>query len=370
MVVNSFSKDEMFRLLKKFCEAVSPSGFEDEIRQRVIGELEPYADKLWIDAMGNVIAVKKGRGEGKLMLAAHMDEIGLMISAITKEGFLKFVPIGGWRDQILPGQRVLIKTLDGKVVRGVIGIKPPHVMKPEEAKQAIPMTEMFIDVGASSREEAEKMGITVGSVAVMDRDMQRLGNPDRVTGRAFDDRVGVAVMVAAFRMLEDIPVDVYAVATVQEEVGLKGARTAAFAIAPDLGLAIDVTVAADVPGVPEHDYITCIGKGPAIKVMDGRSGSGHIAHPAIRDLLIRTAKEEGIPYQLEVLPGGTTDASAMQLTREGIPVGTVSVPTRYIHSPVEVLSLEDAVNAARLVAGFAKRVNRAWIENVLKKTIK
>ena len=364
------SKDEIFRLLKKFCEAVAPSGFEDDVRQRVIEELEPYADKLWVDAMGNVIAVKKGRGEGKLMLAAHMDEIGLMISAITKEGFLKFVPIGGWRDQVLPGQRVLIKTLSGELVRGVIGIKPPHVMKPEEAKQVIPMTELFIDVGASSREEVERMGITVGSVAVMDRDVERLGNPDRVTGRAFDDRVGLAVMVAAFRAIEDSPVDVYAVATVQEEVGLKGARTAAFAIAPDLGLAIDVTVAADVPGVPEHEYVTCIGRGPAIKVMDGRSGSGLIAHPAIRELLIKTAREEGIPYQIEVAPGGTTDASAMQLTREGIPVGTISIPTRYIHSAVEVLSLEDAVNAVKLITAFTKRINRSWIESVLRKTVK
>jgi len=366
----SVSKDEIFSLLKKICEIPSPSGFEDKIREELIKELEPHADKLWIDTMGNIIAYKKGGEEGKLMIAAHMDEIGLMINAVTKEGFLRFVPIGGWAERILPGQRVLIRTLKGTILRGVIGVKPPHIMKPEERKKVIPMDQLFIDIGVTSKEEAEKLGVTIGSVAVIERTVEKLGNPDFVTGRAFDDKIGVVTAVEAFKLMSEHKVDVYCVITVQEEVGLKGARTAAFAIGANVGLAIDVTIAADVPGVAPDKQIVKLGKGPAIKVMDGRAGSGLIAHPAVRDLLIKTAEEEKIPYQLEVLPGGTTDASAIQLTREGVPTGAISIPTRYIHSPVEVCHLEDVANAIKLLVAFTKRLNKEWIQNVLKKTIK
>ena len=367
-----YSKDTIYSLLKRLCSTISVSGHEEEIRGLIIDELKPYADELWIDSLGNVIAVKKGsRGSGRFMIAAHMDEIGLMVTHVDERGFIRFAPIGGWSERILPAQRVLIKSLDGKnVVRGVIGSKPPHVMKPEEAKQVIPMNNLFIDIGVSSREEAEKLGIGPGSIIVLDRDVVRLGNPDIVSGRAFDDRVGVATMIEAFKALDDHEVDVYAVATVQEEVGLKGARVAAFAIEPHVALALDVTVASDVPGVEEHEQVTKIGKGPAIKIMDGRRGSGLIAHPAVRELLIRTAKEENIPYQLEILTGGTTDASIIQLNKEGVPAGTISIPTRYIHSPVEVLSLADVENAVKLTIGFTKRLTNEWIKENLKKKIK
>lgn len=368
--MGNIDKKELYRLLKRLCNIVSPSGFEEEVRDIVIKELEPYADKLWVDSMGNVIAFKRGSNEGKLMVAAHMDEIGLMIKHVTKNGFLKFTPIGGWSERILPGQRVLIKTLKGRIVRGVIGSKPPHIMKPEEAKQVIPMKDLFIDIGVSSREEAERLGVTPGAIAVIERDVVKLGNPDVVTGRAFDDKVGVVTMIEYFKNLSNHVVDVYVVATVQEEVGLKGARTAAFSISPDLGIALDVTIASDTPGAPEDEHVTKLGKGPAIKIMDGRSGSGVIAHPAIRDLLIKTAEEEKIPYQLEVLPGGTTDASAIQLTREGVPVGTISIPARYIHSPIEVVNLNDVVNSIRLLLGFTRRVNKEWISNVLRRDVK
>jgi len=365
-------KDLAFNLLKKLCEIVAPSGFEDGVRAIVIQEIERYVDKAWIDSMGNLIALKKGGGNGKIMVAAHMDEIGLMINAITSDGFLKFVPVGGWNERILPGQRVLIRTLDGRIVRGVIGVKPPHIMKPEETKQVTPMSELFVDVGASSREEVEKLGISIGSVAVFERTIERLGNPNVVTGKGFDDRAGLTVLLLIARMLEGIrtEADLFLVATVQEEVGLKGARTAAFGIAPDLGIAIDVTIAADVPGVPEHEQVTKLGKGPAIKVMDGRAGSGVIVNPAVLKLLMDVAREEGIPYQVEVLSGGTTDASAIQLVREGVPVGVVSIPTRYVHSAVEVLNLDDLVNTAKLVVGAIKRINSKWIEENIRKVIK
>ena len=368
--MHSLSKDNLYEVLRKICNIPSPSGFEEEIREAIIEELKPYADEIRVDSMGNVIALKKGRGEGRLMIAAHMDEIGLMIKHISKEGFLKFAPIGGWNAIILPGQRVLIKTLKGNIVRGVIGSKPPHIMKPEEAKQVIPIDELFIDIGVSSKEEAEKLGVTIGSVAVIDRDIARLGGTDVVTARAFDDKIGVAVMIEAFKAINDPRVDVYAVATVQEEVGLKGARVASYSITPDVGLALDVTIASDIPGVDESYHVTKLGKGPAIKIMDGRSGSGLIAHPAVRNTLIKLAEENKIPYQLEVLTGGTTDAAAIQLTKEGVPAGTISIPTRYIHSPIETLSLNDAVNAAKLVKVFAEYIDKNWIVSNLKRKVK
>ncbi len=363
-------KEKIFSLLKKICEIPAPSGFEERIRDVLIEELRPYSDKLWVDTLGSLIALKKGRGDGKLMIAAHIDEIGLMINSIDKNGFLYFTPIGGWIPHILPGQRVLIRTLDGKMVRGVIGIKPPHIAKPEEKEKAIPIDKLFIDIGASSRDEAKGFGITIGAVGVLERTVERLANRDIITGRAFDDKIGVATAVEAFRSMDNLSVDVYLVLTVQEEVGLKGATTAAYGIGPDVGIAIDVTIATDVPGTPESRQIARLGKGPAIKVMDGKDGRGIIVHPSIRDLLIRIAEEEKIPYQLEVLFGGTTDASAIQLSKEGVPTGAISIPTRYIHSPVEVVNLNDVANAVKLLAIFAQKIDKDWIQRNLKREIK
>ncbi|MEM3980603.1 MAG: M20/M25/M40 family metallo-hydrolase, partial [Ignisphaera sp.] len=223
--------------------------------------------------------------------------------------------------------------------------------------------ELFVDVGAASRDEVKGMGIDIGDIVVFDREVARL-SPARVTGKAFDDRVGLAVAIKAFQLLEKNEVDVYLVATVQEEVGLKGARTAAFAINPHVALALDVTVANDIPGTPQHEWCTSLGKGPAIKVADGRGASGIIVHKEIVDKLIEVAKRLGIPYQLEVLPGGTTDASAIQLNREGVPVGTVSIPTRYLHSSVEVLDLNDVVNAVKLVKGFIETITSEWVKSL------
>ncbi len=363
------SKNKLFQLLKSMDEIIAVSGFEDEIRDFIVKELEPYSSELWTDSMGNLIAVRRGDGEGKIMIAAHMDEIGLMVKHVSKEGFIKFSPVGGWTPMILPGQRVLIKISERGIVKGVIGSKPPHIMKPEEAKQVIPLEDLFIDVGASSRDEVSKLGIDVGSPIVIDRGIARLSG-DVVTGRAFDNKVGVAVMMEAFKSLESPKFDVYAVATTEEEVGLKGARVAAFSIGPSIGLALDTTIASDIPGVDESKHITELGKGPAIKVMDGRSGSGIIASPAVRKKLTEVAENLGIPYQLELLTGGTTDASIIQLTREGVPTGAVSIPTRYIHSPIETLNLNDVLNAVKLVKGFTESLSKSWMDKVFKVKIK
>ncbi len=365
------TREGVLQLLKRLSETAGPSGFEDSVRDAVVEELKPYADSLWVDTLGNVIAVKRGsRGAGKLMLAGHMDEIGLIVSHIDQRGFVRFQPIGGVSERVLLGQRVLIKTREGGVVRGVIGSKPPHIMKPEELKQVPEIKDMYIDIGVSSREEAEKLGVTVGSIAVFERDLAVLGGSDVVTGKALDDRVGVVALVEGFKAIEGNEVDVYAVATVQEEVGLKGARVAAYAITPDVAVALDVTIASDVAGVPEQEWITQLGKGPAIKVVDGRAASGLIAHPAVRDKLIEIARQYGIPHQVEVAPGGTTDASIIALNKEGVPAATVSIPSRYIHSPVEVVHLVDLVNASKLTALFSSKTTSEWVLSISRRVVK
>ncbi|MCS7099040.1 MAG: M42 family metallopeptidase [Sulfolobales archaeon] len=366
------TKEGVFQLLKKLSEAIGPSGFEDPIREIVIEELKPYADSMWVDSLGNVIAVKKGsRGSGRLMLAGHMDEIGLIVSHVDQKGFLRFQPIGGISERVLLGQRVVIRTREGRVVRGVIGSRPPHIMKPEELKQIPEIKDMYVDVGASSREEVEKMGVLVGSIAVFERDLSFVGgSSDVVTGKALDDRVGLAAMVEAFKAVDGNEVDVYAVATVQEEVGLKGARVAAYSITPDVALALDVTIASDVAGVPEQEWITQLGKGPAIKVVDGRAATGLIAHPVVRDKLIEIARQYNIPHQVEVAPGGTTDASIIALNKEGVPAATVSIPSRYIHSPVEIVHLGDLVNASKLAALFSSKITSEWALSISRRVIK
>ncbi len=356
--------NSVYDTLKILAETPSPSGYEDRIREIISDAIRDHVDKISVDTMGNLIAVKKGGGNGKVMLAAHMDEIALMVKHVDKRGFLRITPIGGWSDIILPGQRVLVLTDKGDAVRGVIGSKPPHIMKPEEQKQVIPIKNLFIDIGVEKKEEAEELGIRPGSPVVIDRGVARLGKGNRVTGRAFDNKIGVTVMVEALKFLGETSVDVYAVATVQEEVGLKGARTSAYAINPDLGIALDTTIASDIPGVGEDNWITQLGKGPAIKIMDGRSGSGIIVSPRIRERIVETAEKHGIPYQFEILPGGTTDAAIIQLTRAGIPTGALSIPTRYIHSPIELLDIRDAANTVRLLVKFLEEIEPEWVRSL------
>ncbi|MGB9705571.1 MAG: M42 family metallopeptidase [Pyrobaculum sp.] len=361
--------EEFIQLLKRLSEARGPSGFEDEVREVVVREMEPYVDEVVVDRWGNMIGVKHGASERRAMVAAHIDEIGLVVDHIDKEGFLRFRPVGGWNEVTLVGQRVWVKTSRGTWIRGVVGSTPPHVTPAGREREAPEIKDLFIDIGASSREEVEKMGVEVGSVAVLDREFAVL-NGKVVTGKAFDDRVGVAVMLYALRELKELPTTLYAVATVQEEVGLRGAQIAAERINPHYAIALDTTIAADVPGVGDRLHVTKIGKGPAVKVLDGGRGGLFIAHPQLRDHIVKIAKEIGVPYQLEVLYGGTTDAMAIAFRREGIPAATISIPTRYIHSPVEVLNVEDAVNASKLLKAVLERTTPAVIDSFLDKRIK
>ncbi len=339
-------------LLEKLCNAHGISGYEDEVRDLIISEVEETADSVKVDRMGNVIAVRKG-DEKKVMLAAHMDEIGFMVKHVEEKGFLRVTPIGGWFSQTVLNQRCFVHTRDGKIT-GVFGCKPPHIMKEDERKKVIKIEDMFIDVGAESREEVEEMGIEIGCPVTLDRELAKLGK-NRVTGKAIDDRAGVAAVIEAFRSAE-CEATLYAVFTVQEEVGLKGARTSAFSINPDMAIAVDVCVATDFPGVNVNQEIN-LGKGPALTVVDA-SGRGLIAHRSVLRLLRETAEKNEIPYQLEVGEGGTTDATAIHLTREGIPSGVVSIPARYIHTPVEVIDMKDYENTVKLLSKSLERCEK------------
>lgn len=332
-------------LLEKLSNAHGISGWEGSVQQIVRDEIAPFVDEMRADSLGNLIATKKGE-RPSIMIEAHADEIGLMVKQVDEKGFIRFIRIGGWFDQTLLNQRVIIHTRSGSVV-GVIGSKPPHVMKEEERKKVVEARDMFIDIGGTSQKEVEDLGIQIGTPISIDRTFANLLG-DKVTGKAFDNRAGLIVMIEALKRTK-AKSTIYAVATVQEEVGLKGAKVSAFDLNPDLAIAADVTIPGDHPGIEKKDAPIEMGKGPVLVVADA-SGRGLIATPQVLEWLVGTAREFEIPVQLEASDGGTTDASSIYLTRSGIPTGVISVPTRYIHSPVEVLCISDIDKAADLMA--------------------
>ena len=336
---------EIQRLLERLSNAHGISGREDSVREIVREEIEPYVDEVRVDNLGNLIATKKGK-KPSVMIAAHMDEIGLMTKYVDDKGFIRFITVGGWFDQTLLNQRVILHTDSGPVV-GVIGSKPPHVMKAEDRKKPIKIDDMFVDVGCKDKDEAEALGIKPGTPMSTDRTFAKMAG-DRVTGKAFDNRAGLVMMIEAIKKAKTES-EIYAVGTVQEEVGLKGARVGAFGLNPDVAIATDVTIPGDHPGIEKKDAPVEMGKGPVVIIADA-SGRGLIATTKVVDWLTETAKEHDLEIQLEVSGGGTTDATAIYLTREGIHTGAVSVATRYIHSPVEVLSLNDIEVGAELIA--------------------
>jgi len=337
--------------LEKLSNACGVTGREEEIGGLMKKFLKPHVDEVKEDTLGNIIGIKKGRKNApKVMIAAHMDEIGLLVKTISKEGFIQFIKIGGIDDRILLAQKVIVHTEKGPL-HGIIGSKPPHIQKEEERKKVATYDELFIDVGAENQEGAKKMGVKIGDPVSFDIRFAKIGK-SIVIGKAFDDRVGCAVMVEAMKRLGKTDCTIYAVGTVQEEVGLRGATTAAFGISPDVGIALDVTIAGDVPGVREVEAPIKMRKGPAITVAD----SGLIAHPKVLRLLVDVAEENKIPYQLETGLPGSTDAARISLTKEGVPSGVISIPTRYIHNPTSMLSLDDTEKAVKLLVAAVQRI--------------
>ena len=321
----------MKSLIKKLVETTGPSGYESQIREVILAEVKDHVDSWEVDNLGNLI-VRKGKktADGKtVMLAAHMDEIGIIVTHVDEDGFARFTNIGGVYPRNTAGGRV--RFLNGAA--GVIG------MEPEENVYAVTkMTKMFIDLGVSSKKDCP---VGIGDVAAFERTFEDLG--DRLVSKAMDDRIGCAVLIEALKKYDGSPNEIVGVFTVQEEVGLRGAHTAAYGVEPDLAIALDVTLAGDTP---KDDRIEVhMGKGPAIKIKDG----GSIADPKIVAWLEAAAKKAKIPYQREILLRGTTDATAIQVSRAGVPAGTISIPSRYVHSPSEMIDLNDVENAIRLL---------------------
>jgi endoglucanase len=324
-------------LIETLTNAYGPSGSETEIRELIRAEVEPLADEVRSDALGNLIAVKRGTGGGRrVMLAAHMDEIGLIVSYVDEDGFLRVQPLGGVDPSTLVGGRVRFE--DGTT--GVIA--PEHRA---EYRKSPDHNKVYVDIGARSRDEASDcLGQAVGFV----RPFEALG--DRLVAKSMDDRIGCAVLIEVLKQLKGSPHDVVFVFTTQEEVGLRGARTSAYGIEPEVGIAVDVTLAADTPEAKPKMAMQ-LGAGPCIKVMDGRS----LSHPGVKNLLIDVAETEGIPYQLEVLAAGGTDAAAIQLSRAGVAAGTLSIACRYVHTPSEMVDYADVQNAVRLLLSTLAR---------------
>ncbi|MCL4804600.1 MAG: M20/M25/M40 family metallo-hydrolase [Anaerolineae bacterium] len=324
-------------LIRMLVEAYGPSGFEDGIREIIRPLVEPHVDEVRVDAMGNLIAFKRAAGgqanPHKVMIAAHMDEIGVMVSHITEKGFLRFTNIGGVFSHTLMGGRVRFE--DGTL--GVIGSD-----RIDDRSAIHPLSKHFIDVGATSREDCP---VRVGQAANFDRPFEARGR--HLTAKSMDDRIGCVVAIEALRHLPaDIAHDLYFVFSVQEEVGTRGAEVAANGIMPDVSIALDVTLTGDVPEARPMDV--SLGSGPAIKVKD----SGMISHPGLVRLMRRRAEEAGITYQMEVLDGGSTDARAMQLAGPGSVAGCISIPCRYVHSPSETVDAEDVAGAVALLVAL------------------
>jgi len=332
-------------LLRRLCEAPGIPGREDLIRAVVIEEMSPIVDEVTVDSLGNVVGVRTGGGGPKVMIAAHMDEIGFFVSHIDEKGFLRLQPVGGFDPRVLIAQRVLVHGYAGETLRGALQLaaKPIHLLDPADIKPP-KLEELFVDLGLSVDAVSEK--VEVGDIVTMDRTLEPIGNC--MMSKSLDDRLGVYVMLEAVRAATRPNAEIYAVATSQEEVGLRGARTSAYAIDPDISIALDVTLAMDIPGSQSHLQVTALGGGAAIKIMDSSILSNAKLVRHFRDL----AKENDIPHQMEILPRGGTDAGATQLARAGNTAITLSIPTRYVHSVNEMASVSDIDASVRLLALF------------------
>lgn len=342
-------------LLRQLSDAFGVSGFEDEVRELVRSLVSPHVDEVRTDTLGNLFAIRKSSDPAAktLMLDAHMDEIGFIVKWIEKDGFLRFAPIGGWDPRIVPGHRVKIQTRSGELRTGVIGTAPPHILSPEARKASLPIEKMFIDIGATSAEEVQEMGVRIGDPLTIHYPFMSLSD-GCVTGKAFDDRAGCAVLIETAERTagQDLGVNVVFAFVFGEEVGLRGARTAAFQIEPDLAIAVEGTIGADMPDVPDHSQPVRLGCGPAISVAD----RSIVVTRKVLIAMESIAEAAGIPYQYKLPTYGGTDAGAIHLSRGGVLAGIVSVPCRYIHSPISTLRLADFELTSRFVTELVRKL--------------
>lgn len=347
--------DPTLNMLKELTDAPGVPGYEREARLVMERHIQPFADELIRDRLGSVIARKQGGGaEPRIMLAGHLDEVGFMVSLITDDGYLRFQQLGGWWDQVLLSQRVVIKTHKGDVV-GVIGSKPPHVLTPEERNKVVEKKDMFIDIGAESKDDAMEMGVRMGDPIVPVSEFTVMNNEKYLMAKALDNRIGCALAIDTLRHLQQTehPNTVYGVGTVQEEVGLRGAQTSSFVVEPDVGIALEVAIAGDMPGMKPEQAQSKLGAGPTVLLYDATL----IPNIKLRDLVIETAEEENIPLQFDIMPAGGTDAGRMHLFGRGAAALCIGVPTRYVHSHAGIMHRDDYDATVRLLVALVRKLD-------------
>jgi putative aminopeptidase FrvX len=337
-------------LLRRLIETPGVPGREEQQRRIAHDELGPLTDEVRTDSLGSVIGTKRGHDDVRVMIAAHTDEIGFLVKYIDDKGFLRLQTLGGHDPANMVSQRVIVTTADGTALRGALqpARKPPHLSRDEEQKPP-KADDFFVDLGMGAEEVKE--AVRVGDYVTMDRTLERVG--DNYVGKAMDDRIGVFVMIEALRALGEHDATIFAAATSQEEVGLRGAEASGSALAPTVVVALDVTLAVDVPGGGDENAVTELGKGVALKIMDGYS----ISHPKLVEHFRRVAEREGITHQMEILPSGGTDAGGVQRLHGGIPAITLSVPCRYVHTPNEMVSAADVQACITLLARYLEEAH-------------
>lgn len=356
--------DKKLEWLKRYSETCGVSGFEGRMKDLMLERLNGLAEVSY-DKLGSVVFTKKAActDAPKVMLASHMDEIGFMVKHITKEGFLKFTCLGGWWEQVMLSQRVTVHSSKGDLV-GVIGSKPPHILAPEERNKVVAKKDMYIDIGAENEQMARDMGVFEGCPVTPYAEMAVMGDGKTLLGKAWDNRIGCAVMADVMENIaaEELNSTVYGVATVQEEVGLRGAQTSVNMLKPDIAFVLDTCVAGGTPGVSDDVAPAKIGKGVAITIFD----AGMIPNTALRDYAKATAAELGIPVQVSISEGGATDGGRIHLHDAGVLTLTFSIPTRYIHSHQSVIHMDDYLGAVQLITAMVKKMDMQKYQELLK----
>jgi putative aminopeptidase FrvX len=350
--------DSTEKLFKELTEAPGVPGYESEIRALIRRNLEPVA-QIERDKLGSIIGMKRGSADApRVMLAGHMDEVGFMVSLITDEGFIRFVPLGGWWEQVMLAQRVVIKTSAGDVF-GLLGAKPPHLLEREEAQKSVKKKDMYVDIGATSADEVKASGVRLGDPIIPICPFTVLSPGKTYMAKAWDDRLGCALFIQALEQLKDQkhPNTVYGVGTVQEEVGVRGARTSVYNVNPDAAIILEVDIAGDVPGIKPEESSIKLGKGPTLLLYD----AGMIPNLRLRDLVIAIAEENEIPLQFSAMRGGATDGAMIHLHKQGVPTVVLGVPTRHIHSHAGILHRDDYDHALDLLVKLIMRLDDSTV---------
>lgn len=354
--------DTMTAMMKQLTEADGVSGFERSVRDEMIHYLEPLSDEILKDRLGSVIAKKNGDASGpKVLIAGHLDEIGFLVTSITPKGFLRFQQLGGWWPHTVMAQRVKVKTRKGDYI-GIVGSKPPHGMEAAERDKVVPLKNMYIDIGARDAEDAKQMGVRPGDWVVPVSEFTTMRDGELWVGKALDNRAGCALAVEVMKRLQEQqhPNVLYAGATVQEEVGLRGATTVANLVEPEIAFALDVGIANDMPGLEGEHVISKVGEGPLLLLLDATM----IPHNGLRDLVMDTAEEIGMAVQVATVPGGGTDGGKFHISGKGCPTLSIGFATRYIHTHNAIMAKKDFDDAATLLTRVIQKLDRATVDKL------